>query len=268
MTRRPLVSAALVGLVAVSCGTRVESSERHAAASRPRLSVSEQPVSVGPPHATSTPGSVDHDGADRAAPAGTAAPARRQAAEGPQPTTPVVVGPGGPGVALPARQPEASAGAAAAGPNGPGPLVVKPKSPVVVASVGTISGPTANSLLPDVQGAQLWVKSINQGGGLSGHLVKLIVYDDGGDPARHRAQVQEAVERHGAIAFLQQTAPFTGHAAVDYINTKRVPVIGTEGGSPWALTSPMFFPQMASGDALYLAFLASAADQAIPLGKK
>src|SRR5204863_238814 len=68
-------------------------------------------------------------------------------------------------------------------------------TPLVVASVGTLSGPLGGVLLPILNGAQVWVNSINQRGGLNGHRVELVAYDDGGDTARHRAQLQEAIER-------------------------------------------------------------------------
>ncbi|HYH48886.1 MAG TPA: ABC transporter substrate-binding protein, partial [Acidimicrobiia bacterium] len=133
--------------------------------------------------------------------------------------------------------------------------------------VGTLSGPIGSTVLSSVQAVQVWVKAINARGGLNGHLVNLVVFDDGGDPARHRAQVQEAVEQRHAIAFLQQNGTISGHSSVAYIERKRVPVIGSETGSPWFYTSPMFFPQTTSGDGLYYSILASAARQNVPNGR-
>ena len=57
------------------------------------------------------------------------------------------------------------------------------RSPVVVATVGTLSGPAASTLMPIVQGAQLWVRWINERSGLNGHPVQQILLDDSGDPA-------------------------------------------------------------------------------------
>ena len=146
----------------------------------------------------------------------------------------------------------------------PGP---RPKSPVLLASVGTVSGPVGGTLLPMVQGAQLWVKAINQKGGINGHEVQLIVYDDGGDPARHRAQVQEAIERRHVIAFLQNAELFTGAGSVEYITAKGVPIVGISGGEDWAGSSPMYFPHVPFGDALPRTALASTAQQLVPSGR-
>jgi branched-chain amino acid transport system substrate-binding protein len=46
-----------------------------------------------------------------------------------------------------------------------------------------------------LEALQVWTASINARGGLNGHRVRLIVADDGGDPARSKALVQDAVER-------------------------------------------------------------------------
>lgn len=121
---------------------------------------------------------------------------------------------------------------------------------MILALVGTMSGPFGSVVYPNLQGAQIWIKDINTRGGLNGHEVRSIVFDDGGDPARHRALVKEAVERYQAIAFLEMLGALTGSSSVDYIASKRVPVIGGDGGE-FIYGSPMHFPQ---GSALpYLA---------------
>ncbi|HYH49407.1 MAG TPA: ABC transporter substrate-binding protein [Acidimicrobiia bacterium] len=141
-------------------------------------------------------------------------------------------------------------------------------SPAHIASVGTYSGPAASTLKPVLDGAQLWVKYINSKGGLNGHPVKLAVYDDGGDPARHRAQVQEAVEQRKVVAFLANAEALTGQGSNDYIASHRVPVIGVDGGWDFPYDNPMYFLQHPSGEPLYLSFVLSAAQQLVPAGKK
>jgi branched-chain amino acid transport system substrate-binding protein len=122
-----------------------------------------------------------------------------------------------------------------------------PGSTITIGSVGTLSGPVGGSLVGGVRALQAWVEAQNAKGGLRGHPVKLVVADDGGDPARHRALVQQFVERDKVIAFIHNVAPLSGQAAVSYLQEKKIPVIGTEGGSPWVNENPMYFPQMPNG---------------------
>jgi branched-chain amino acid transport system substrate-binding protein len=108
---------------------------------------------------------------------------------------------------------------------------------------------------------------MNDKGGLNGHEVRYFVYDDGGDPARHRSQVREAIERRHVIAFVQSNETLTGKSMVDYITAKRVPMVGGDTGDNWWYESPMYFPQASSGDALYEATIYSIAEQTVPAGK-
>jgi branched-chain amino acid transport system substrate-binding protein len=153
------------------------------------------------------------------------------------------------------------------GSGGPAQATTSKRSPVVVASVGTLSGPGGAVLMPIVQGAQVWARWINQAGGLNGHPVQVLTYDDGGDPSRHRSLVQEAVEQAHAIAFLANVETLTGEASVDYVTAKRVPVIGTDTATPWAYRSPMYFPQTSTGDAASFGVFAGIAQVLVPAGK-
>ena len=137
----------------------------------------------------------------------------------------------------------------------------------MLGSVGTMSGPVGSILVQMVQGAQIWVRSINDRGGLHGHRVQLRLYDDGGDGARHRMQVQQAVERDGVLAFLMQADPITGESSLAYVTEKRVPVIGGTGMEPWAYTAPMYFPQQSTHNVQWSAVLAGLAGQVVPEGK-
>jgi ABC-type branched-subunit amino acid transport system substrate-binding protein len=121
--------------------------------------------------------------------------------------------------------------------------------------------------LPVAQGLQVWVRDANSRGGVNGHEVKLNVYDAAGDPARHRALVQKAVETDGVKAFLANTETFTGSCCTDYINAKRVPIVGSDTASPWFYKNAMYFPQASTGDDMAYGAIASVAQQMIPQGK-
>jgi branched-chain amino acid transport system substrate-binding protein len=141
-----------------------------------------------------------------------------------------------------------------------------PCAPLVIGSVGTWSGIVGQNVVGGLNALRAWVASINAAGGLSGHAVRLEVADDGTDPARHRALVQEFVERRGVVAFVYNAAVFSGQASVDYLNAHRVPVVGGSGTEPWYTTSPMFFTQIIAGETAIEATTASYARSAKAAG--
>ena len=248
--------ALLLALNGVACGTQVEG--RSPAPQAPTAGVGAEdsaPVaSEEPSHATITP----EQGAVGAV---TPPSTTRDSVSTPRPNAANNLD-NASGTALNPRSskpPQGTGGSSSdATPSGPPSPVAAPaparpstSTPLIFASVGSYSGPAGTVLLPVVHGAQLWVKHINQHGGLQGHPVELIVYDDGADPARHRANVQDAVEKRRVLAFLAQAGGVTGAAAVEYVTSNRVPVVGSEGATPGMYISPMYFPQMTSDEQLF-----------------
>ena len=152
---------------------------------------------------------------------------------------------------------------------GTGAGTVAPQRSVVrIGNVGTYSGPAGGLLANFLHGVQLWVKLVNARGGINGHPVALSVADDGADPARHRAAVQDLVENRHVLAFVGNIAPFSGQSAVQYLEAKRIPVVGMSTGESWAYTTPMYFPQATSGPALTTSLYGSFAQQMLAQGKQ
>jgi branched-chain amino acid transport system substrate-binding protein len=138
---------------------------------------------------------------------------------------------------------------AAGGASDPGRGVRSPNgagdtTPIVIGSVGNYSGVPGAAQVPGVRAVQVWVNSVNHRGGVAGHPIELIVVDDGGDPARHRAAVQDLVENRGVIAFVGQFASQTSDAARSFLEERRIPVIGGTGET--FHNSPLFFPDFPS----------------------
>ena len=271
-----LVFAALA-LVATSCGTRVErgSGPLHTtqAAVAP-TSTDDGVLDSAPAEAdsagSSQPGAPASGGTvlarpagegsgDLAAPVASAARATETAPHGGKSAqTPPTSGaltkpsPGGAPVAPTPAAPGAAAG----------------RSSIVLASVGIYGGVGGGTGIAVLQGAQLWVTAVNQRGGINGHPVRLLVYDNGADPARHRAQIQDAVERQHVIAFVANAEVLGGsRQSIEYLEAKRVPVLGGSTAEPWFYSSPMYFPQAASGAVGSYTSFASAAHQLVGAGK-
>lgn len=116
--------------------------------------------------------------------------------------------------------------------------------PIVIGSVGEYSGVLGSIESAGTIAVRAWAASVNALGGFKCHQVKYLVYDAGGDPSRQQALTRRAVEEDGVIAFVYSGFALAGQAAVSYIQEKRIPVIGEEGGNSWSCTNSMYFPVM------------------------
>jgi branched-chain amino acid transport system substrate-binding protein len=130
---------------------------------------------------------------------------------------------------------------------------------VTIGTVGAYSGVVGASQGPFLLGLRLWIKMINDRGGLNGHPVNdLIVADDGGDSARNRQLAQQLIEQNKVLALVFDAA-LDGSGTVGYVQSQGVPFIGGIGTGNYFYESPVYFPEMAmglpSGQALALAQL-------------
>src|SRR5207244_2632220 len=133
---------------------------------------------------------------------------------------------GAPAGALPS--PGAGAAGTAAGSGGGGALPSAPGTgsgagggatgaEIRLGSFGVQSGILGATMAPFFQGARAWVADVTARGGLNGHPVRLILGDDGGDPAKTQALVRRMVEQDKVQAFYTVAAPTTLQAATPYL---------------------------------------------------
>lgn len=264
-----------VAFLAASCGTRVAP----AASRRPDPAPGPQGPQAALTPVQGTSGmqpAPDANGLQTGSPGRVSAAGRpsnrSEAAKAGSPGGPTSVGTAPPDASRPTAQGEPSKSGAASGKAGtasnlPAPTTPEGGSPAVIATVGTLSGPVGATLSKVAEGVQVWVKFINDRGGVNGHPVKHLVYDDGLDPARHRAQVQEAIEVKSAIALVGDPEGITGEPSQAYVTSKRIPVIGSETAGQFFYKSPMYFPQASHGLETMGAAIDAAAQTLVPTGK-
>lgn len=124
------------------------------------------------------------------------------------------------------------------------------KSPIVIGTIGSYSGIPGGVLAHGLRGMQAWAASVNAKGGIGGHPIKLVVADDRGDPTQHQAALQNLVERQHVIAVVGMFS-IVDRAGANYMERKRVPVVGGIVDPVW-FTSPMYFAHVgASPDVLF-----------------
>jgi branched-chain amino acid transport system substrate-binding protein len=161
----------------------------------------------------------------------TAAPAPRAA-----PGAAVAAGPTG------AAAPGPAPGAAAANT----PCTTSETGPVVIGNVGNYSGPGGSAFSQMPRAVQLWAATVNRRGGLCGREVKVIVQDDGGDPARYASLVRDLVENRHVVAFVGNGAALSAQGGLEYHRRSGVPVIGTDCTSAFWFDSPVLFSPCAT----------------------
>jgi branched-chain amino acid transport system substrate-binding protein len=113
--------------------------------------------------------------------------------------------------------------------------------PIVVGSVGNYSGLGSSSAVQSLDAVNAWIQAVNTRGGVCGRQVQLVSVDDRADPAQTRAALQDLVENRGVVAFVNNWQPLTGATSIDYINSVRVPVIGSACSTPAEFESPYYF---------------------------
>lgn len=274
-----LAVALLCALVVAGCGSRV---------GRDRLERSLGPTVIGPANATASgPGAPSEAGAAAGStgsaepPGGTSSSDRVASPSGSAVATsaggrPVSGSAGRPSTAVGAGEPgsagnrpavggaggtKSAAGPTGAGSPGAGPTPAPGAGAALgeirLGSFGVQSGILGATMAPFFLGARAWVADVTTRGGLGGHPVRLILGDDGGDPARAQSLARRMVEQDKVQAFYTVAAPTTLQAVTPYLEQVQVPIIGLCECNPAVDESPMAFqPGIGSTTGLAWAHLA------------
>jgi|GEM_PF-701754 len=259
LLRRLAIGLAAAALVATGCGGSQSERDLLAANGFTGLESSPAPAAgtgadrAAPAPATPAAAMVDNaasitagpapaqfvSGTNATAPARAGAPAAPATAAG-GPHTPE---PGTPSAATPAdlartAQPTRNDARAPAPGNtvsSGGPATPSPKAPVKLGVLGARSGVIGAITVPFYDGAVAWAADVNRRGGLAGHPVQLVAYDDGGDPRRALAGAKRLVEEEKVVAFYAQHGFTTFDAIIPYLEDKAMPVVG---GCPCNVAHP------------------------------
>ncbi|MGH9035888.1 MAG: ABC transporter substrate-binding protein, partial [Acidimicrobiia bacterium] len=137
-------------------------------------------------------------------------------------------------------------------------------APIVLGHIGDYSGLIGTLMKGGNVMAQVVARSINDRGGLDGHPVQVVTGDAGGDPSRALSLARDMVENKGAVAFLGTLMVFSGYGPRDYLEERKIPIIGGDGTTDVWFKSPMYFPSAASFPSLSLGALKGL----VGLGKK
>jgi branched-chain amino acid transport system substrate-binding protein len=129
-----------------------------------------------------------------------------------------------------------------------GPPCNDPATPVPIGQVGTFSGVVGAITAAARTAVAAWARDVNARGGLACHPVQLFVKDDGSDPARAAAAVQELVTNNHVLALVGDIVPFSVAGFRPAVEKAQVPAVGGDTIAPEWHESPWMYSQGPSTD--------------------
>ena len=118
----------------------------------------------------------------------------------------------------------------------------QPVAPLYVAIAGGMSGSGAASGLETVQSARLYFDRLNAGGGVSGHPVELLIFDDQNDPKKAKQVAQEIVDDDRVMLVIGHSTSSTSVAASPIYEAAGLPAITSTATADNVTQSPWYLP--------------------------
>lgn len=112
-------------------------------------------------------------------------------------------------------------------------------SAVTVAVMCSCSGPFGTFITPEEDAALAWVKHVNASGGVDGHQVKVLTYDDAGNVGKAVTEAQSAIAAKPDVILDLSLYDAVWAKAVD---AAKIPVVGGELNTSLFATDPNFYP--------------------------
>lgn len=101
---------------------------------------------------------------------------------------------------------------------------------VVIGHVGGLSGPVAGSVSEQVMGAQIYLKAVNEKGGVAGRRIELRSVDDGFDPKRTPDAVRKLIE-HGVLALFMVRGTGNAESILPLLEKEKLPLVAPATGA-------------------------------------
>jgi branched-chain amino acid transport system substrate-binding protein len=108
----------------------------------------------------------------------------------------------------------------------------KQESEIVIGEYGSLTGTTATFGISTRNGIDLAIDEVNQGGGLLGKKVRVIVEDDQGKPEEAQTVVTKLINKDRVVAVLGEVASSRSLAAAPVCQSNRIPMITPSSTNP------------------------------------
>ena len=103
--------------------------------------------------------------------------------------------------------------------------------PLRIGQSAGVTGPVAGVVKEQIAGAQLYLHSVNENGGVNGRPVELITYDDGFDPARTAVNARKLVEQDNVLALFMVHGTEEAESTLPILLSDKVPLVAPLTGA-------------------------------------
>jgi branched-chain amino acid transport system substrate-binding protein len=111
------------------------------------------------------------------------------------------------------------------------------KAPYVIGAVFDITGPASPLGTPERDTVEMIAAQINKAGGINGHPVKFIIYDNGSEETKCVLEVKRLIENDGVKAVIGPSTTGTTLAVSPICEKARIPLISCAAGTK--ITQPV-----------------------------
>jgi len=102
--------------------------------------------------------------------------------------------------------------------------------PYVIGGIFSITGPASYLGDPENKTMEMLAAEINAKGGIKGHPVKLVIYDDEGDVTKARLNAEKLIQKDKALAIIGPSLTHTSMAVLEVTQKAQVPLISCAAG--------------------------------------
>jgi len=102
--------------------------------------------------------------------------------------------------------------------------------PYIIGAVFDITGPASPLGTPERDTILMLEKQLNAAGGIKGHPVKVVIYDNGSDEPTSLLRVKKLIESDNVLAIIGPSQTGTTLAAAETVETAKVPMVSCAAG--------------------------------------
>jgi branched-chain amino acid transport system substrate-binding protein len=117
--------------------------------------------------------------------------------------------------------------------------------PYVIGGVFSVTGRASFLGEPEKNSMELFADIVNENGGINGHRLEVIIYDDEGDPTNTVINVKKLIERDNVLAIVGPSLSGNTLGVIDIVEESEVPLIScaasikiTSPVKPWVFKTP------------------------------